>query len=153
MEFRALSANATAAQAHNMGACHSTMLSGMQGSGALSDAAAQALQSCDLAAVLASCAMDDSHAESIESIVGAWPTTPDKNMTWSLNITQFVSPNQSIEVVHIQNKTVVGAIGAAGSPTGSQGAAKNAASSLCTMLPLHLTTHAGALVIVLLVLL
>lgn len=66
------------------------MLSGMQASGELSDAAWTTLQSCDLAAALAGCAMDDAHAVSIESIVGAWPAGDDKNMTRSLNVTQLI---------------------------------------------------------------
>jgi hypothetical protein len=67
------------------------MLAGMQASGELSDAAWSTLQSCDLAAALAGCAMDDSHAVSIESIVGAWPAGDDKNMTRSLNVTQLIA--------------------------------------------------------------
>jgi hypothetical protein len=67
------------------------MLSGMQASGELSDTAWTTLQSCDLAAALAGCAMDDAHAVSIESIVGAWPAGDDKNMTRSLNVTQLIA--------------------------------------------------------------
>jgi hypothetical protein len=67
------------------------MLAGMQASGELSEAAWSTLQSCDLAAALAGCAMDDSHALSIESIVSAWPAGDDKNMTRSLNVTQLIA--------------------------------------------------------------
>jgi hypothetical protein len=91
MEFRALSGNATAAQAHDWGSCHAPMHAGMQASGELSEAAWSTLQSCDLAASLAGCAMDDAHAVSIESIVGAWPAGDDKNMTRSLNVTQLIA--------------------------------------------------------------
>ncbi|WIA19133.1 hypothetical protein OEZ85_003781 [Tetradesmus obliquus] len=122
MEFRALSGNATAAQAHDWGSCHAPMLAGMQASGELSDAAWSTLQSCDLAAALAGCAMDDSHAVSIEALVGAWPAGDDKNMTRSLNVTQLIAgetpeAGQLTNASSVQNSTA----GQAPVKSGAQG--------------------------------
>jgi hypothetical protein len=142
MEFLALSGNATAAQAHDWGSCHAPMLAGMQASGELSEAAWATLQSCDLAAALAGCAMDDSHAVSIESIVGAWPAGDDKNMTRSLNVTQLIA-GDTPEAGQLANASGVHSSSAGPAP------AKSAAHSLRLMQLLVLFAAAVAVVLML----